>query len=307
MGMKCQSCGRENVEGSSFCSVCGNPIVVGGSHAAKAIQQPIGQQAVKKSNTGLIVAIVVIVVVAIVIVGAFVAMTAVNDATTTSVSISVANAKEVVDPFFSPSAGNTFVQLDVTMKNNERSTITLNPYEFKVLTTNGSSYSYTWLIDNTVPDALAAGSTVTFSIAFEVPAGIALTKLTYQALLSTNLVEASIGSVSPAVISITLSVTSATDSTGLYPPSSGNKYVMVNFTMTNGYSSSLSLSPYDFNLRTSNGTIYDYSWAVTDNIPAGLAAGASYSMSIGFEIPISTSAQKLIFESGNLHVEATVP
>ena len=28
MGMKCPSCGRENVEGSSFCSVCANPILI---------------------------------------------------------------------------------------------------------------------------------------------------------------------------------------------------------------------------------------------------------------------------------------
>jgi hypothetical protein len=307
MGMKCPSCGSENVEGSSFCSVCGNPIAVGGSKAVGAIQQPIGQQTVKKSKTGLIVAVVVIVVVAIVILGAIAAMTAVNDVTTTKAVISVVNAKEVVDPLFSPSAGDRFVQLNVTMKNNERSTITLSPYEFKVQTTNGSSYGHTWLIDHTVPDALTAGSSATFSISFEVPSGTTLTKLTYQALLSTNVVEATIGTVSPAVIRITLSVTNAIDFTGLYPPSSGNRYVMVNFTMTNGYGSTLSLSSYDFSLRTTSGTIYDHSWAVEENIPAGLASGATYSMSIGFEIPISASCQKLIFESGNLHVEATVP
>jgi len=305
--MRCPSCGRENVEGSSFCSVCGNPIIVGGSHAASAFRQPIGQQTAKKSNTGLIVAIVVIVIVAIIIVGAIAAMTAVNDATTTKVSMNVANSREVVDPLFSPSAGNRFVQLTVTMTNNERSTITLSPFEFHILAGDGSSYDYAMLIDNTVPSGLAAGSTATFSITFEVPTDKTPTKLTYQALLSTNLVETAIGSVGPPVINITLAVTSATAGSGSYGPSIGNKYVLVTFTMTNGYSSTLSLSVYDFKLQTTNGTLYDYSFWVADSVPSGLAAGATGSMSIGFEIPISASAQKLIFESGNLDVEATIP
>jgi len=305
MTMKCPKCGRENEAGASFCSVCGSQIGGGQLQAATAIQPQV-----KHNSSTVLISVIVVIVVVIIAIGAiaaYVAMRTVNDVATTDISMSVVSAKEVVDPLFSPSVGSRFVQLTVTMTNNERSTTTLSPFEFHILASDGSSYDYTLLIDDTVPSGLAAGSTATFSITFVVPTDKTPTKLTYQALFSTNLVETAIGSVNPPVIQITLAVTGATLGSGSYGPSIGNKYVLVNFTMTNGYTSTLSLSVYDFKLQTANGTIYDYSFWVDYDVPSGLAAGATGSMSIGFEIPTSATAQKLIFESGNLHVEATVP
>jgi len=302
--MKCPSCGRENVEGSSFCSVCGNPIAVGGAQAARAIQQPIRQQT-KKSKTGLIVVIVVIVVVAVVVLGAIAAMSAVHSVTTTKLSMTVVSAEEVLGPSYNPPLDSRYVQITVTMRNTGHSLETLNPFGFSLLTSDGSSYSQTYMVDDTVPTSLNEGSTSTFSLAFEVPDGKTPTKLTYNDIFSTDLVEAAIVTVTPAVVKIVLTVTGITDATGSFSPSTGNRYVLVAFEMANNYNQTLSLSPYDFKLQTANGTLYSYSMWVDHTIPSALAASGNGAFSLGFEVPTSATLQKFVYQDGSLYKETS--
>lgn len=300
MAMKCSKCGRENIEGASFCSVCGNPIA-GGSGTAYTMQQPVKP----KSKTGLIIAIVAIVVIVIVVLGAIAAMSAVHSTTTTKISMTVVSAEEVVGPSYNPPLDSKYVQITVTMTNTGHSLETLNPFGFSLLTSDGSSYPQTYMVDDTVPESLNEGSTSTFSLAFEVPDGKTPTKLTYHDVFSTHLFEAAIVTVTPAVVKIILTVTEITDATGSYSPSSGNKYVLVAFEMRNDYNQTMSLSPYDFKLQTANGTLYSYSIWVDHTIPSALAAGGNGAFSLGFEVPTSATLQKFVYQDGSLYKETS--
>jgi hypothetical protein len=227
----------------------------------------------------------IIVVVVILSVPAYITMSAVQNVTTTRVSMSVVNATEVVDPINSPSYGNKFVQLTTTITNNGKSTITLIPEKFNILTTDGSSCDYVGSISDTVPAAVFEGSAATFTITFEVPIDKTPAKLTCLPLFSSNLVVSVIGSVSPLVAHITLTVNSVTNGADLAPPRC--KCVLVGFNMTNGYNGTLKLTTSMFKLLVSSGTICNYSSTAANEVPAELAAGATGSISIGFDIPTS--------------------
>ena len=299
--MICPKCGRTNIENASFCSVCGNPI--GGSFpAAGELKKPS-----TNSNSGLIIAVVVIIVVFIVVIGlaAFAAMRAVDEVVNQEATMSVVDATEIIHPFWTPPSGHTFIQLELKMTNNKTSSKTLEPYYFEVVTNDGSSFDYTSRIAHTVPDSLSPGSTATFSITFAVPIGETPAKVTYQGFLEKK-IEAPIDHVNPGTVMITIAVTGASEVGGDFPPDDGKKYVLIEFEMTNNYNVTISLNPYDFELETGNGTIYEYSWWIDYEIPDGLATGATAPMYLGFEIPDSAMPEKLLYSESNLFIEAPI-
>jgi hypothetical protein len=172
------------------------------------------------------------------------------------------------------------------------------------MTADGSSYKHTALYDDTVPKTLAAGSTATFSITFEVPTDKTPTKLSYLAMFTSDPVETVIEDVVPAVFRMTLAVNDVTDLAA--SEENGTRVVLVNFDMTNEYDEPLELTPSAFSLRTSSGATFDY-WENATAEPMGtLSAGATGSFSVGFEIPVMDPPEALIFESGGIDVEAAV-
>ena len=302
MAMRCPKCGRANIDNASFCTVCGNPI--GGD--AHQVPTATRQTSEKNSSTMIIAVIAVIIVVVVVIgVAAFAVMRSADEIVNREVTMSVMDATEVIHPFWNPPDDHTFIQLMLKMTNNKTSSKTLSPAYFEIVTGSGSSFDYTWSIDHTVPDSLAAESTATFSIAFAVPIGETPTKVTYQGFLE-KMIEAPIDHVTPGTVKITMTVTDASEVDGDFPPDDGKRYMLIEFDMTNAYNVTISLNPYDFELLTTSGTIYEYSWWVDYDIPDGLAAGATASMYLGFEIPDSTTPDRLLYTEGNLSIEAPI-
>ena len=304
--MRCPRCGRESPEDVSFCSACGNAIGGGQAFAPTAHEATTK----KSSQTSVIVVVVVVIVVAIVglaIIAALAFRGAVEDALETDVKMSVLGAAEVADPFWVPQSGYRFIELTVEMTNNEDSALILHTYEFKIVATDGASYSAIGSVGGTMPSAIAAGYTVTFIIAFEIPVDKTPTKLVYHDLFSSNEVEASIGVVTPVVYKITMSDISVGEVTdAYYPPDDGYIYVNVSVTMTNGYDEAISLYSFDFELMTSDGLIFDCTWGARDSIPDGLAAGATATFYMAFEVPVSAIPDTLIYDCGGFVVEAEI-
>ena len=300
--MRCPKCGRANTDNASFCSVCGNPVGGGVLQAAATT----GQTSDKSSST-LVVAMIAVIVVVVVVIGvaAFAFMRSADEIVNREVTMSVMEATEIIHPFWTPPDGHTFIELEMTMTNNKTSSKILSPAYFEIVTGNGSSFDYTWKISHSVPDSLAAESTASFSIAFAVPIGEVPVQVTYQGFFEKK-IEAPIDHVNPGIVMITISVENASEVSGKYPPDDGKKYVLIEFEMTNDYNMTISLSPYDFELQTGTGTIYEYSWGVEYEIPDGLAAGAAASMHLGFEIPDSAAPEKLLYSESNLFIEAPI-
>ena len=211
----------------------------------------------------------------------------------------------MVDPFHTPRDGNIFVQLTVTITNNGESTLALAPFDFRVMTADGSSYNHAELYDDAVPATLTAGSTATFSITFEVPTDKTPTKLSYHTMFTSDSVEAAIGAVGPPVVRVSVAVNNVTD----LPVNevAGTRVVLVNFDMANEYDEPLELTPSAFRLLTSCGDTFVYSENATAEPMGVLAAGATRSFCVGFEIPALDSPEALIFESGGVELEAPVP
>jgi len=302
MAMKCPNCGTKNDAGDSSCSVCGSPVGEGPSQDAGAVQETDEREG--SSRLTAIIAYIVVIVV-ILSVPAYITISAIENVTTTKISMSVVNATEVVDPIYSPSNGNKFVQLTATMTNDGKSTIALIPEKFNILTTDSVSCDYTGCINDTVPAAVSERSAATFTITFEVPTNKTPAKLTCLPLFTSTLIVTSIGPVSPPVAHITLTVNTVANGAGLAQPRC--KCVLVGFNMTNGYNETLTLTTSMFKLLTSSGTVCTWSSTAANEVPAELVPGATGSITIGFDIPISDLPQTLIYESGSVHVEADIP
>ncbi|MCU0860120.1 MAG: DUF4352 domain-containing protein [Thermoplasmata archaeon] len=295
--MKCPYCRAEVSPEVKYCAVCGVPVVNVPRKAASTAKEPSGE----KTKSRMVAAAVYIVIIVIVLsIPAYITIRTVVNVTTTAADISVVDATIVDDPFHTPKDGRMFVQLTVTLTNNGGSTLSLGPDNFQVNTADSRSYAYAGDYDHTVPNALTAGSTATFSITFEVPTDKDLTKLVYRAMMTSDSVEATIGAVGPLVVRMTVEVNDVTD----LGASEGTekKVVLVDFDMTNGYDEPLNLTLSTFILRTSSGDFEDVS---TESM-GELAPGASGSFSLEFEIPLLDIPEALIFESGGIELEAAV-
>lgn len=86
--------------------------------------------------------------------------------------------------FVVPDSGKEFVKVQVTIKNNSKSDILYNSFDWKVKDSQNVLYdiaSATFMIDGSLgSDTLAAGDTVSGFLAFEVPEGDTGLKLQYS-------------------------------------------------------------------------------------------------------------------------------
>ena len=83
-------------------------------------------------------------------------------------------------------------------------------------------------------------------------------------------------------------------------PKNGHEYVIVEVTIKNESTSSISYNPYDFKMQNSQGVITDYTWFTSDrntDLDSGeLAPGGSITGTIPFEEPINDPQLTLIYE-----------
>lgn len=82
--------------------------------------------------------------------------------------------------YIKPGSGNEFIKVIVTIKNNSDDTISVSPFEFKVLDGNGVYQEYKWILNDPLDSLeLATGGTISGALAFEVPKDDANLKLVY--------------------------------------------------------------------------------------------------------------------------------
>ena len=107
-------------------------------------------------------------------------------ATFSNKSITVTDVQRNYDTgnqFAQPESGKEFVIVTLSIANESDSTLTFNPYEFKMQDSNGVQLneSFTALSEGKLNSgSLAKGGKVTGKLAYEVPAGDAGLKLLYQ-------------------------------------------------------------------------------------------------------------------------------
>ena len=187
--MRCNKCGREILDNTSFCPHCGNRVGLNqGTTAPSAIDT-------KKKTNEVAVLLVVLVVVVVIAAGVYfavaVAREAARDITTAKVEITVLSSAAPNDYLYFPDTGNRYVQLTVVFVNKDDSSISLSSFEFKIEVTGGARYDSTWAVDDTVPSSIGPGGSATFTIAFEIPETAVPAKLIYKPLFE-NEVEAPI-------------------------------------------------------------------------------------------------------------------
>jgi hypothetical protein len=97
--------------------------------------------------------------------------------TITNVSVSDTTSG---NQFITPDAGNKFVKVTLTLKNELSSELTLYTSYFKLYTSDGLTHDVTYLVDYTVPDGLQPGASATIVVAFEISQSTTPTKLLYN-------------------------------------------------------------------------------------------------------------------------------
>lgn len=84
-------------------------------------------------------------------------------------------------------------------------------------------------------------------------------------------------------------------------PKSGNEFVIVNVTIKNGGTSSITYNPFDFKVQNSNGQITDSAFTTIDSdtsLESGeLASGGEVSGTIAFEQPVGDENLVLIYSA----------
>ena len=138
----------------------------------------------KKNNTMLIVVIVIVVVVALVIAGTLLALNAFNHAVnqTSDISMTVIGTRTPTASEYTvaPTAGNTYVQVTVSMTNNGDILTAVSGIFFE-LQASGTKYSYTTLVtSDTYSASIAVGGTTTFKVSFEIPTSASSQKIIFS-------------------------------------------------------------------------------------------------------------------------------
>lgn len=305
--MKCPYCGNVTEPEAKYCSVCGGPanqIIVPTVSAPKETS--------KKDGRSRLVSVIVYIVIIVMVLSipAYLTIRTVVDVTTTAVDLSVTETTYVADPFHAPDDGNRFVHLTAIITNNGGGTITMTPSQFHIQTKDSTTYhDFTTKYGNTVPERLTGGSTATLSMTFEVPADKTPAILSYQRLMTSDVIESAIGAVGPAIVKVTIDDdVRVSDDVG--SSEDGFKRVQVGFNMTNGYNESFVLNTSEFKLGTMSDAVYNCSSMSSDGNLEALDGGTTGSISVVFEmIPTADPPARLIFEIGGLHlsVDLAVP
>ena len=82
--------------------------------------------------------------------------------------------------YIKPDSGNEYVKITVTIKNSSDDTISVSPYEFKILDGNGVYRACNYILKQTLASTqLAKGGNISGSMTFEVPKNDANLKLIY--------------------------------------------------------------------------------------------------------------------------------
>jgi len=183
--MRCNKCGRDIPNDTSFCSHCGNKVGPswGTTNAPSAVES-------KKKTSEIVVLLVVLVVVVVVIAGMYIAVIAgreaARDITTANVEITVLSSAAPDDYLYPPETGSKYVQLTVAFVNKDDHSLSLSFVEFQLEVVGGARYDVTWGVDDTVPASIAPGGSATFTIAFEIPNSAIPQKLIYKPLFGSE-------------------------------------------------------------------------------------------------------------------------
>jgi hypothetical protein len=78
-------------------------------------------------------------------------------------------------------------------------------------------------------------------------------------------------------------------------PTSGNQFVMIYLNVTNGMSSDISLNPYYFKLKGSDGLSYTYAVLTDYSMATTIAAGSTAPVMIGFQMPLTVTPSSIDF------------
>mgnify|MGYP005834248661 CR=1 FL=1 len=225
-------------------------------------------------------------------------------------------------PILEPFPGNQFILVFVNFTNNGQDSVSINPLDFELYTSNGWVHMPTYEIDHDIPDGVQAGRSVSFALPFEVADNTTLREFRYVTLfdevtvpLSTHEGELNITSSADAVEMEVLRVMDAQEaiSNGSYDgeiildPSPGNRYILVEVNMTNNRLDSLDVNPLYFELHTADGLVHEYAYGVEYNLPDGIQPGFSEPLVIPFEISADNAPTELVFDNFFTNVSAEVP
>jgi len=139
----------------------------------------------KKNNTILIVVVVIVVVLALVIAGTLMVLNTFNHAVTSDISMTVTDTRTPASTEYTiaPTAGNTYVQVTVSMTNNGDMITAVSGIFFE-LQASGTKYSYTpQVTSDTYSATIPAGGTATFSVSFEIPLTASPQKILFTPIL----------------------------------------------------------------------------------------------------------------------------
>jgi len=223
-----------------------------------------------------------------------------------SVTLEPSSARPLASTsLFTPDAGNWFIRVDLTITNGAGSEISLSPYDFELVGSDGLTYSYSWKTDNSMADGVSPGLTAPITIGFEVPNGVTAVTLKYSPLQDEYASSCSLSGVwvndvvypTHVVTLGTPSYQVVSSSNSYVYPDDGNKFVQVSVKVTNVGTVTLSLNPYYFKLSTLDGLEHDYTWRLDYDIPDGLQVGASYTINICYEISETSTPTSLKFDN----------
>ena len=90
--------------------------------------------------------------------------------------------------YITPSAGDKFISVTVTITNKDTVTHTLSEFDFTLSTSDGLTHDVTYLISNDLPTGLQAGSSVTVHMPFEISSSSTPTTMEYNDMSSLSTV-----------------------------------------------------------------------------------------------------------------------
>ena len=175
--MRCPNCGSESPDDVKFCQRCGAPL--GGQQMAGPAYAAPGAPPKKKSMLVPIIIIVVVVIVVLAVVGTILALNAFNNATDQELKITVTN---VGTPTASvpPASGNKYVQLTLSIKNNDNLPLTVSDTFFTLEASTGTYHPTTNVASDTFGTVIMSGGTSSYLISFEIPSTASPEKIVFS-------------------------------------------------------------------------------------------------------------------------------
>jgi hypothetical protein len=204
--------------------------------------------------------------------------------------------------FMQPEDGNQHVMVYANLTNKGLTTMWVSVIYLTLTDSNGGEHDLTLLVDVSTSNNLESDRTMALYCGFEIPKTATPKTLTYDDgtdKISVTIPSSIVNLVVPDFVKMTLvGVAPASSGNEFLTPDAGNEYVNVTVKFTNLMGESMTLSVFDFTLKTDDGLTHDVTYDVDQTIPDGVQAGANTTLVLPFEIAISAAATELVYDDG---------